>query len=52
MKLYLPQIDYIAEFKEASFCSAIIEHPDVLREILCDISAQIEGEKKDITLGT
>lgn len=50
MKLYLPQIDHLIEFKENSFPCIIIERPELLRKLICDISSQISGEKGDCVL--
>lgn len=50
MKLYIPQIDYLVEFKVKTYQTLVIESPRLLCRILNDIAEQLQGNEGQIVL--
>lgn len=50
MKLYIPQIDYLVEFKAKTYQTLVIESPRLLCRILNDIAEQLQGNEGQIVL--
>lgn len=50
MKLYIPQIDYLVEFKAKTYQTLVIENPRLLCRILNDIAEQLQGNEGQIVL--
>lgn len=43
MKLFIPEIDFLFDFKEESVCSLVIENQNYLYSIMIDVQNQLEG---------